>query len=97
MNPLNRQLFFRSFRRQMKRQLGQEKAALIWSEAGKEYASFSPALKAHNHSARHIQSGLKINVEVVLGILLGIKIWHDCVHHSSTFPLSSPLTQYAAL
>ena len=47
MNPLNRQLFFRSFRRQMKRQLGQEKAALIWSEAGEEYASFSPALKAH--------------------------------------------------
>lgn len=47
MNSMNKQWFYRGFRKQMKNQLGPEKAALIWSEAGKVYASFDPALKAH--------------------------------------------------
>ena len=49
-NPLNRQWFYSGFRKQLKEQIGPEKAALIWSEAGNEYSrilSEQPDLKAH--------------------------------------------------
>lgn len=52
-NPLNRQWFYRGFRKQLKEQIGPEKAALIWSDAGNEYSrilSERPTLKAHKGS-----------------------------------------------
>ena len=48
-NPLNRQWFYRGFHKHLKERIGPEKAALIWSEAGSEYArilSEQPDLKA---------------------------------------------------
>ena len=47
-NPLNRQWFYRGFHKHLKERIGPEKAALIWSEAGSEYArilSEQPDLK----------------------------------------------------
>jgi hypothetical protein len=38
MNPLNRQLFFKDFRKQLEHSLTPEKAAAIWEDAGKEYS-----------------------------------------------------------
>lgn len=52
-NPMNRQWFYRGFRKQLKEQIGPEKAALIWSDAGNEYSrilSDQPTLKAHKGS-----------------------------------------------
>ena len=52
-NPMNRQWFYRGFRKQLKKQIGPEKAALIWSDAGNEYSrilSDQPTLKAHKGS-----------------------------------------------
>ena len=37
MNRLNRDLFFKGFRKQLKAVLPAEKAELIWAEAGEEY------------------------------------------------------------
>ncbi len=49
-NPLNRQLFYVGFRKQLERSLSREKAKMIWEEAGREYArilSAEPSLKNH--------------------------------------------------
>ena len=50
MNPLNRQLFFKGFRKRLEHSLTPEKASAVWEEAGKEYdriLSADPALKKH--------------------------------------------------
>ena len=50
MNPLNRQLFYKGFRKQLNIFLGPQKAATIWEDAGKEYTrilSADPSLRAH--------------------------------------------------
>ena len=50
MNPMNRQLFFRGFRKQLRAALSPEKAEMIWTDAGMEYTSIlaaNPALKSH--------------------------------------------------
>lgn len=50
MNPLNRQLFFKGFRKRLEQSLTPEKAAAIWEDAGKEYSRIlasDPALKAY--------------------------------------------------
>ena len=50
MNPLNRDIFFKGFRKQLNSSLSPEKAAVIWEAAGKEYTRIlvaDPALKAH--------------------------------------------------
>ena len=50
MNPMNRQWFFRGFRKQLRTALSAEKAATIWADAGREYARMlaaDPALKLH--------------------------------------------------
>ena len=50
MNPMNRQLFFLDFRKQLRAVLGPEKATSIWEDAGQEYyrlLAVDPALKSH--------------------------------------------------
>ena len=50
MNPLNRQWFYRGFRRQLRTELGPAKAEAVWQEAGGEYQRMlkeQPALKRH--------------------------------------------------
>lgn len=50
MNPLNRQLFYKGFRRQLELSLTPEKAERIWEEAGREYTRIlaaDPALRKH--------------------------------------------------
>ena len=50
MNPMNRQLFFLGFRKQLRAALSLEKASLIWTDTGKEYTRIlasNPALKSH--------------------------------------------------
>lgn len=51
MNPLNRQWFYRGFRRKLEGKLGKDKARKIWEEAGEEYdriLALRPELKRHN-------------------------------------------------
>ena len=38
MNPLNRQWFYRGFRKQLRGELGLQQAEAVWREAGQEYA-----------------------------------------------------------
>ena len=50
MNPLNRQWFYRGFRKQLRTELGRTKAESVWQEAGQEYRRMlkeRPALKRH--------------------------------------------------
>ena len=50
MNPLNRQWFYRGFRRRLVTALGGTRADTVWDDAGKEYQSMlsgSAALKKH--------------------------------------------------
>ena len=50
MNPLNRQWFYRGFRKQLRVELGSQKAEAVWREAGQEYARIlttDPSLKRH--------------------------------------------------
>ncbi len=50
MNPLNRQWFYKSFRRNLKASMERTEAAEIWEDAGKEYArilSSQPELNRH--------------------------------------------------
>ena len=50
MNPLNRQWFYRDFRKRLAASLGREAADRIWGDAGKEYRhilSSRPELKRH--------------------------------------------------
>ena len=50
MNPMNRQLFFQGFRKQLRAALSDERAAAIWADAGREYARIlaaDPAIKSH--------------------------------------------------
>ena len=50
MNPLDKQLFFKGFRKQLAASMPPEKADKIWTEAGEEYArilSKDPVLKTH--------------------------------------------------
>ncbi len=50
MNPLNRQLFYRGFRKKLTASLGRDTAEKIWSDAGKEYSRIlesQPELKHH--------------------------------------------------
>ena len=50
MNPLNRQWFYRGFRRRLVTALGRAQANTIWDDAGKEYQSMlsgNAALKKH--------------------------------------------------
>ena len=50
MNPMNRQVFFRGFRKQLRAALSPEDAAKIWADAGREYTRIlaaDPALKSH--------------------------------------------------
>ncbi len=50
MNPLNRQLFFKGFRKRLEQSLSPEKAAAVWEDAGREYGrilSDDPSLKEH--------------------------------------------------
>ena len=51
MNPLDRQWFYRGFHKQLRAELGSQKAEAVWREAGQEYARIlatDPALKRHN-------------------------------------------------
>ena len=50
MNPLNRQWFYRDFRKQLHTEFGLQKAESIWKEAGREYSRMraaDPSLKRH--------------------------------------------------
>lgn len=50
MNPLNRNLFYKGFRKQLTAAMGAEKAEWIWSQAGGEYLRIlreRPELKKH--------------------------------------------------
>ena len=50
MNPLNRQLFYRGFRKKLTASLGKTAADRIWYDAGKEYSRIltsQPELKRH--------------------------------------------------
>ena len=50
MNPLNRQWFYRGFRKQLRAEFGLQKAEALWREAGQEYARIlttDPSLKRH--------------------------------------------------
>ena len=50
MNPLNRQWFYRGFRKTLRLAAGREKADACWREAGEEYAGFlreQPQLTRH--------------------------------------------------
>jgi len=50
MNPLNRQLFYRGFRKKLTASLGKTAADQIWYDAGKEYSrilTLQPELKRH--------------------------------------------------
>ena len=50
MNPLNRQWFYRGFRKRLRAELGRTKAEAVWREAGQEYRRMlkeQPALRRH--------------------------------------------------
>ncbi|MGX8705301.1 MAG: L-2-amino-thiazoline-4-carboxylic acid hydrolase [bacterium] len=50
MNPLNTQWFYRSFHKQLRAELGRQKADVVWREAGKTYThilAVDPALRRH--------------------------------------------------
>lgn len=50
MNPLNRQWFYRGFRKRLAASLGRDAADIIWADAGKEYRHIltsRPELKRH--------------------------------------------------
>ena len=50
MNPLDKQWFYRGFRKQLRAELGSQKAEAVWREAGQEYVrilAIDPALKRH--------------------------------------------------
>ena len=50
MNPLNTQWFYRGFRKQLRAELGSQKAEAVWREAGQEYTRIlttDPSLKRH--------------------------------------------------
>ena len=50
MNPLNRQWFYRGLRKQLRAELGWQKADVVWREAGLEYTRIlttDPSLKRH--------------------------------------------------
>lgn len=50
MNPMNRQWFFRGFRKRLRAALSPEKTAAVWEKAGREYDAMlaaDPALKTH--------------------------------------------------
>ena len=50
MNPLNRQWFYRGFHKQLRAEIGLQKAEAVWREAGQEYARIlttDPSLKRH--------------------------------------------------
>ena len=50
MNPLNRNQFYKDFRKQLNAAMGAEKAECIWSQAGEEYLRIlreRPELKKH--------------------------------------------------
>lgn len=50
MNPLNRQGFYRGFRKQLRAELGETRAEAVWAEAGQEYQRMlweQPVLKRH--------------------------------------------------
>ena len=50
MNPLNRQWFYRGFRKRLAALLGRDAAGRLWENAGKEYSSIlvsQPELKRH--------------------------------------------------
>lgn len=53
MNPLNRQWFYRKFRKKLREMYGSDKAGRIWEAAGKEYESMlqaQPDLPQHKGS-----------------------------------------------
>lgn len=50
MNPLNRDLFFKDFRKQLEAAMPAEQAEIIWAEAGEEYARI---LKSHPELKKH--------------------------------------------
>ena len=50
MNPLDKQWFYRGFRKQLRAELGRQKADVVWREAGQEYTRIlttDPSLKRH--------------------------------------------------
>ena len=50
MNPLDKQWFYRDFRKQLRAELGRQKADVVWREAGQEYTRIlttDPSLKRH--------------------------------------------------
>ena len=50
MNPLDKQWFYRGFRKQLRAELGSQKAEAVWREAGLEYTRIlttDPSLKRH--------------------------------------------------
>ena len=50
MNPLNRQWFYRGFRKRLAASLGRDAADRLWDDAGKEYShilAVRPELKRH--------------------------------------------------
>ena len=50
MNPLNTQWFYRGFHKQLRAELGRQRAEAVWREAGQEYARIlttDPSLKRH--------------------------------------------------
>ena len=50
MNPLDKQWFYRGFRKQLRAELGSQKAEAVWREAGQEYVRIlttDPSLKRH--------------------------------------------------
>lgn len=50
MNPLDKQWFYRGFRKQLRAELGSQKAEAVWREAGQEYVRIlttAPAMKRH--------------------------------------------------
>ena len=50
MNPLNRQWFYRGFRKSLTASLGRDAADRVWDDAGKEYSRIlaaRPELKRH--------------------------------------------------
>ena len=51
MNPLNTQWFYWAFHKQLRAELGRQKADVVWREAGQEYTRIlttAPAMKRHN-------------------------------------------------
>ena len=50
MNPLNTEWFYRGLRKQLRAELGRQKADVVWREAGQEYTRIlttDPSLKRH--------------------------------------------------